>query len=91
MKGESKRDSLLRGFLLALSEVLSSDLIDKCLKGSSIVTVIEAIQSQSGEFESLDELAALEEKIMNKIKAYRMNDLWPPQIESITKVMNFNS
>jgi hypothetical protein len=65
--------------ILALAEVVQD------------TDVIEAIQSQSGEFESLDELAALEEKVMNKIKAYRMHDLWPPNIESITKVMNFDS
>ena len=53
--------------------------------------VIKAIEDKSGNFNSSEELQELEEKIMHKVVAYRTQDLWPPKIEPITKVMKFDS
>jgi hypothetical protein len=55
------------------------------------VEVMEAIESKSGKVESSAELKMLEDKIMQKVIAYRSHDLWPPKIEPITNVMKFNS
>ena len=53
--------------------------------------VMKIIEDNAGNFESSADLQALEEAIMQKVMAYRTHDLWPPKIEPITKVMNFDS
>ncbi|WP_371189005.1 hypothetical protein [Thalassotalea maritima] len=53
--------------------------------------VMQIIEEKSGNFESSQDLQALEEAIKQKVIAYRTHDLWPPKIDPITKVMNFDS
>lgn len=65
--------------ILALAEVVQD------------TEVIDTIKRKSGDFDSLDELIKLEKQIMGKIIAYRTHELWPPKIEPITKVLNFDS
>ena len=53
--------------------------------------IMKTIENKSGDFGSPEELQELEEAVMQKVMAYRSHDLWPPEIEPITKVMNFDS
>ena len=64
--------------LLALAEVVQD------------IEVIEKIEGCSGRLSS-EELENLERLILNKVMSYRAHDKWPPQISSITEVMNFDS
>jgi len=52
--------------------------------------VMKTIENKSGRLESPEKLHELEEAIMKKVMAYRAHDLWPPEIEPITKVMKFD-
>jgi hypothetical protein len=65
--------------LLALAEVVNDS------------EVIELISEYSGQFNDISELCELEKRIMEKVTAYRLHDLWPPEIAPVTKVLNFNS
>ncbi|CAM2819342.1 MULTISPECIES: hypothetical protein [Vibrio] len=64
--------------LIALAEVVQD------------IEVIEKIEESAGRL-SNDELAKLEGLILNKVMAYRTHDKWPPKIQPITEVMNFDS
>ena len=65
--------------ILALAEVVKD------------IDVIEKINEKSGQFDDLTELVQLERLIMQKVVAYRVNDLWPPEMAPITEVLKFNS
>ena len=73
-------DSKVRSsILLALAEVVKDS------------EVIELLCEKSGEFDDLSELDLLEKRIMEKVTAYKAHELWPPKIEPITEVLNFDS
>lgn len=74
-----------------MGDIQRANLIYALAEVVQDLEVMEIIESKSGKFESSKQLKALEHKIMQKVMAYRMHELWPPKIESITKVMNFNS
>ncbi|MDX1302904.1 hypothetical protein [Photobacterium sp.] len=64
--------------LIALAEVVQD------------IEVVNAIEYSSGRL-SNDELDGLEEIILKKVMAYRCHEKWPPKINPITEVMNFDS
>ena len=74
-----------------MGDIQRANLIYALAEVVQDVDVIKAIEEKSGNFESSAELQNLEEAIMKKVMAYRGHDLWPPKIESITTVMNFDS
>ncbi|MDD9177095.1 hypothetical protein ERW49_19095 [Aliivibrio finisterrensis] len=73
-----------------MSNVKRSNLL---LALAEILQDIEMINTINEHSENLsnEELDNLEDIVLKKVMAYRLHDKWPPKIESITKVMQFNS